>query len=173
MINIYEYLGFDKIEEDTPIENEILLTIPLNEKTIKINANNIDNLGSISSFSNKEDINYINVILGIFFLSLAITFMINVIKILKKIYEKESKYKTELKEILTKYDDIIVEVKKIVNVKDYNLIYVSNFKELLDVHEINKGIINYKETKKNIESIFVIITEDNAWIYKLNNERMP
>lgn len=172
-INIYEYLGFDKIEGDIPIENEILLTIPLNEKTVKINVNNIDALGSISSFSKKEDINYINIILGILFLSLAITFMIDVIKIIKKIYEKESKYKKELKEILTKYDDIIVEVKKIVNVKDYNLIYVSNFKDLLDVYETNKSVINYKETKKNIESIFVIISEDNAWIYKLNNEKMP
>ena len=37
----------------------------------------------------------------------------------------------------------------------------------MDVHNKTNYPISFRETKKNYESIFVIIDYDNAWIYRL------
>ncbi len=168
-INVYEYLSFNKKDEDIPIESTISFEIPLSDEIVKIKANNINNISKIDQFSKKETINYVLMIIGLLFLSLGITFMITVIKIVKKIYMKEKTYKEILKEILTKHDNKIINVKKIVNVKKYNLIYVESFKELLDVYKKYKTPISFKETVKKQEAIFIITNDDNAWIYKLDN----
>ena len=47
------------------------------------------------------------------------------------------------------------------------MIYVSSFSELMDVYNSKNKMISFKEVKRNSESIFVIIDEDDAWIYKL------
>ena len=86
------------------------------------------------------------------------------------IYNKEINYKTKLTEILKKYDDKIVNVKKFYNIKKYNLIYVDSFEELLDVYNTYNSIINYREIKKNEKSIFTVINDKNAWIYVLKEK---
>ena len=48
------------------------------------------------------------------------------------------------------------------------MIYVDNFKDLLDIHNKKDKIISFKEVKRGNESVFLIIDENNAWIYKLN-----
>ena len=168
-INIYEYISFNKKEEDTPIESKISFEIPLSEEIVKIKAKNINNTSKIDGFSNREKMNYLLILIGLILLSLGITFMISVIKTIKKIYSREKNYKEKLKEILTKNNEKIINVKKIVNVKDYNLIYVKSFNELLDVYKQYKTPICFKETIKKQEAIFLIINEDKAWIYKLDN----
>ena len=90
-----------------------------------------------------------------------------IIKELIDISNKESKYNKELKKILKQYNSNIVNIKKFYNKKKYNLIYVDSFDELMDVHNKANYPISFRETKKNYESIFVIIDYDNAWIYRL------
>ena len=54
--------------------------------------------------------------------------------------------------------------------KNYNMIYVDSFSELMDVSIKKNKMISFKEYKKNKESIFVIIDENDAWVYKLISE---
>lgn len=168
-IDIYSYLNFSSIEGDYPLQNSIVMEIPF-EDNPKIIGTNINENNKLSDFSKKEDVNYLNIFLGILCLSFAITFLIQVIKIMIYIYNKEKNYKTKLNEILTKYDNKIVNVKKFYNIKKYNLIYVDSFEELLDVYNTYNSIINYREMKKNEKSIFLIINEKNAWIYVLKEK---
>ena len=51
--------------------------------------------------------------------------------------------------------------------RKYNLIYVDSFKELLDVYDKVDLPISFKEFKKNQKAVFLIIENDNAWIYIL------
>ena len=44
---------------------------------------------------------------------------------------------------------------------------LDSFKELIDVYDKVGMPISFKEIKKNYESIFLIIEEDNAWIYRM------
>ena len=80
----------------------------------------------------------------------------------------ESKYNRELKSILKEYGDIIINVKKFYNKKKYNLIYVNSFRELIDVYDKVGNPISYREIRKNRKSIFLIIDNDNAWIYRMS-----
>ena len=57
------------------------------------------------------------------------------------------------------------------NTKDYNLIYVDSFEELLDVYKRVESPISFKEMDKHKKAIFLIIEEDNAWVYQLINEK--
>ena len=48
------------------------------------------------------------------------------------------------------------------------MIGVDSFDELIDVYNRTNKMISFKETKRGLESIFIIIDEDNAWIYRFN-----
>ncbi len=169
-VNFYEYLGFSSLEDDYPYEPNIILSIPLSDTIFKLNINEINNSSSFSKFSQKEDVNYFLIIIGLIILSLAITFLIQVIRIIKNIYRRELQYQTNLKDILKDYDDIIIKTKSHHLYKEYNLIYVESFKELLEVYNKINQLIIYEETKKHQEGHFIIISKENAWIYKLKNK---
>ena len=85
----------------------------------------------------------------------------------KIIYDRQSKYSRELKRIISKYDDCIVRVKRLYVKKKYNLIYVDSFDELMDIYKKKNKMISFKEIKPGSYALFVIIDDDNAWIYRL------
>ena len=72
---------------------------------------------------------------------------------------------------LKRYLKIIENVNKLYNKKKYNLIYVDSFIELMDVYNRVESPISFKEIEKNKEAIFLIIENDNAWIYRLVNKK--
>ena len=41
----------------------------------------------------------------------------------------------------------------------------------MDVYNKIKSPITYREVKKNMETIFLITDGDNAWIYRMINEK--
>jgi len=94
-----------------------------------------------------------------------------IIKEMIEISNGESKYTKELKHILKEYSEEIVNVDKLYNKKKYNLIYVNSFDELMDVYKRVDSPISYKEIDKNKCAVFVIMEEDNAWIYQLVSDR--
>ena len=160
-----DFFGIDKVVED---EKEIKMIIPLSYDTFKINVINDNNtVDKIYDFSKKEPVNYLLLIIGAFNLSLGISFLALTIRNMVLSYRKTSDYQKELRMILNDYSDIIVEVKRFYNKKKYNLIYVDTFKELMDVYNKVGNPISYREVKKDQEAIFIIIDDDNAWIYRL------
>ena len=113
--------------------------------------------------------NLICLLIGAFCISVALALLVLIIKQFKKIYINQNEYNKKLKKILSKYDDCIVKVKRFYVNKKYNMIYVDSFSELMDVYEKKNKMISFKETKRNSEAIFVIIDDEDAWIYKLKN----
>jgi len=99
---------------------------------------------------------------------LTVTSFIMIVRQFRIIYKMESKYKRKLKSILSKYDENIVKVNKLYVNKKYNMIYVDSFDELMDVYYKKCKMISFKEVKRDSEAIFVIIDNDDAWIYRLD-----
>ena len=166
-INIFESLNFsslDNIYEDNKV---ITINIPLTDDIFKINVNNINDKDSYYEFTSKKGMNIVLIIIGAFCASVALSLFVLVVRQFKYIYVSQNEYNKELDNILSKYDDCIVKVKRFYVNKKYNMIYVDSFSELLDVYEKKNKMISFKEIKRNSESIFVIIDEDDAWIYKL------
>ena len=166
-INILESLNFEGMNNQYEDNKVITINLPLMDEIFKITVNNIDDKESYYEFTSNKTMNIIFILIGTFCLSLSLTSMVMVIRQFKVLYEKQSKYRKEIKRILSKYDECIVKVNRFYVNKKYNMIYVDSFNELMDVYNNKNKLISFKEMKRDSEAIFVIIDEDNAWIYKL------
>lgn len=171
-INILEFFNFDSLNNEYADNKVITINIPLTNDIFKINVNNITDRDSYYEFSNRVSMNILFLIIGAFFLSLALALLVMVIKQFKIIYNRQSKYNRELKRILSKYDDCIVKVKRFYVNRKYNMIYVDSFSELMDVSEKKNKMISFNEVKRDSRAIFVIIDEEDAWIYRLVSDNL-
>lgn len=169
-VNFYEYLGFSSITTDQEHISKIIINIPISDTTFKTKITDLNNNSNFYEYSQKEDVNYFAIIMGIIFLSIAISFLVLVLHTIKSLYHQQQTYKHTLQTILAKYDSIIITTNKFYNIKKYNLIYVNSFKELLEVYEKYHILIIHREITKNKLSIFILIQDDNAWIYYLKNK---
>ena len=137
------------------------------ERYGKIDVTNIDSKNSCYELTSDKAMNLVFLTIGTFCFSVSFALLILVIKQFIVIYNKQNDYHKKLKRILSKYDDLIVRVKRFYVKKKYNLIYLDEFEDLIDVSKKKNRLINFKELKKDSEAIFVIVDEDDAWIYKL------
>ena len=148
------------------------LTIPLSYDTFKINAENENNkIDSYYDFSRKERMNYLLIFIGIFSLSIGLSFLGLTIRNMIIASRKGLSYNKKLTKILNEYSDIIVNVKRFYNKKKYNLIYVDSFDELLSVQQKLGNPISFRETKKGEEAVFLMTEDENAWIYQMKNKK--
>lgn len=160
-----DFFGIDKLTDD---EKEIKMLIPLTYDTFRIDiVNDNNNIDKFYDFSKKEPVNYLLLIIGAFSLSLGISFLALTIRNIVFQYRDEYEYKKRLAKIIREHGDILVNVKKFYSKHKYNLIYVASFEELMDAYRRVVNPISYKEIKKNEETIFLMVDEDNAWIYRL------
>ena len=158
------FVGID----DLSIDNRVVkIIIPLSYDTFKINViNDNDNMDIYYDFSNKQNINYVLLVLGAFCLAIGISFLALIVRNIFVDYHSENNYRRKLRNILEKYGDIIVEIKKFYNKEKYNLIFVNSFEELIDVYNRVGNPISYREIKRDRKAMFVLVDDDNAWIYE-------
>jgi len=171
-INIMEFLNFDNMDNEYADSKVISVNIPLTDDIFKIKVNNIDNVDSYYEFSSNKSMNIVFLVIGAFCLAMTVSSIVMVIRQFIVIYNNQNKYNKEINRILSKYEECIVCVKRFYVNRKYNMIYVSSFDELMDVYDKKNKMISFKETKKDKEAIFVIIDEDDAWIYKLIADEM-
>lgn len=160
-----DFFGNERIIKDA---KEMKLIIPLSYETFKISIqNDNNNVDKYYDFSKKEKINFIFLVIGAFCLSVGISFFALTIRNMINESHDEINYRKELQRIINNNSEILVKVKKFYSKHKYNLIYVASFAELMDAYRRVENPISYKEVKKNEETIFLMIDEDNAWIYRL------
>lgn len=171
VVNIHENLQASGISKVVTDDKLITVKVPLSQDTFRITVDNDNNnINNYYDFSKREKINYMFIIIGAFCASLTISFLALIIRNMVIMYHDKYDYKAQLNKILSEYDDIIVNIKKFYNRKKYNLIYVDTFSELLDVYNSVGNPISFREVKKNKEALFIILDEDNAWVYRLLNK---
>ena len=168
--NVFENLNFkdmDNIKEDSRNLNVI---IPLSYDNFKINVNTNNKSGSYYDFSNNQSVNYLLMVFGAFCLALGISYLGLVIRNMYLSYRTENEYKNKLRKIISENKDVIIRVKRFYNKKKYNLIYVYNFNDLVSMSKKKKLPISYREVRRNTKTIFLLVEDDNAWIYQLIRE---
>lgn len=171
-INIMEFLDFNSLNNEYADNKVISVKIPLTDDIFEIDVKNLNDRDRYYEFTNKVSMNIIMLLIGTFCSSVAISLGILVVRQFILIYNRQSKYTKELKMILSKYDNCIVKVNRLYVNKKYNMIYVDSFSELLDVYDKLGQMISFKEIKRGVEASFVIIDNDNAWIYKLVSDEL-
>lgn len=109
-------------------------------------------------------------VLGVICLLITFILFICLLKVISSYNKKKSKYHKELDRILSTYDSIIVNVDRLKDLSTYNVIEVNSFEELLDAHGEVRMPINYIELEKDTESVFILINNNVAWIYRMKNK---
>ena len=154
-------------EMEIPIESKIMLIqLPLTELTIDASVDTLpaNNVKELSKVINSNRVQIMKTI-GYIYIGAVIVCIILLIYITKK-KKNVNRYESELKKILSTYDSIIVNVKKLPDLKDYKVIDVLTFNELLDAHSEVRMPINYY--RDDIRSYFILLNENTAWRFVMS-----
>jgi len=171
-VNFIESLDINNKLNNNIKNRKININVPITSENLKIDVDNILVKDSYYNFNRHSIMNFVLVTLSMLCFSIAIALLALIIRQFRFINERQKRYSSKVKKILSKYDYCIVKVNKLYVNKKYNMIYVSSFDELLDVYNTRNIMINFKEVKRGMESIFVIIDSNDAWIYRLTTDNL-
>lgn len=160
-------------KKDINKTNKISMDIPLSEQSFGITTD----YKKLESNDIKADINISNIkniylVIGIILLIISLIILINDIINITKYNATHKKYSRELNKILSAYKDILVASKDLIDLDDYKVIDITEFQDLLDVEQELRIPIIYKEVIEEKETWFIIINNDQAWRYVLNNNSL-
>lgn len=163
-------LNYTKFDEVISEQKSMSISIPLSNITYEITGYN-DNLNESNIFSEthgetKIDKGMRNI--GYIMWTIDVLIILITIIFLYKFTNKKSKYDKKLHRILKNYNSVIINVLSLPELEKYNLIYVTDFEELVDLQSELRVPITFMEVTKDFESVFVIIHNSEAWVYILN-----
>lgn len=158
----------DSDENDLQASNTMSLEIPLLQQTINIKPNYVNN-GGDTIYKSAETETEMNVPLLAFGVVLLVGSLIAFKVLVKSLLAvtRKSEYVLALNKILKEYADIIAETHNMPDLEQYDVINIKNFNDLVDVEEELHSPILYFEVKENVESVFVIVNNNNAYKFTL------
>lgn len=156
--------------ETIPLKNKrnLSLSLPLSELAIEgtVNTDDFNKKDSIEKKVRDNNPKFMFCrIVGIISCFVSLLCGILIYKIYKVMILKDY-YNVKLKKILNTYDSIIVNVDNLPDLKNYNVINVSTFDELIDAHSEIRLPINFYEDKK--KSYFVLTNREQAYVYRMD-----
>ena len=171
-LNIYSNIDLANLSADNKqIKDFIELNIPITNTVVQIKQNNND-FKSESINLKKNDITYkeiIYYIIGIIFILLGTFFIIY--NKAKRIRTAEEIYKSNIKNILKDYRELIITMKNKPDLENLNIMYLDLFNDIIDVAEQNqKNIIHYVVDKNKQSNLYVIV-DKYAYIYSVTSKK--
>lgn len=158
-------------DNDINKTDKIILEIPLGVQAFSIKED-YKKQDSNNIYKEEKNTQIGNKLLMIICITISLISTVLFIMLFKAIFniKPKSKYTKQLEKILKNYDQIIVEVETPVREKDYNVILVKNFEEMLDLEEeLRIPIIFYENIYKHI-AIFTITHNDIVYKYVLTHK---
>ena len=151
-------------------DSKTSLIIPLSEQEINIKLDN-KNVDETKQISNEDKIIVKDLSHIILYVILTILIIVVLILLIKKIYlfnnKNMSEYDKHIRKLLIGYDRIIINVKSVPHRKDYNIIEVEDFQELVDARDNTKEPINYHVIKEHEKCEFFVINDNNLYLYEI------
>lgn len=148
------------------------LEIPLTTKTVEITENEgVKNTpGKIVLENNRyENVEYI-LIIGCIFLIIGIVILVRLVRYILDTRSAEKMYEDQLKKILFDYQSYIQKINNKIPYKDYKIIVINSFKELIEMkEEIQSPIFMYNEDDK-MKTTFAMINGNLLFGYVLSAE---
>ena len=154
---------FTNINEEN-IEDTIEIEIPITDTVSNVKENYEAETTKII-YSNNQNFKNIYIVIGTLFLVIAILIVFTMMYRHQKIISMT--YNFKLKSIMKNYEDIIVTVMNVPNIKNLDIMNVINFEDLVDIAIQTQNIIIHFEKLKNKESIFYVLKNDYAYVYTL------
>ena len=169
--NLTIYLQVNKQNDEdsllnSPENSTMYLKIPLTQKAIDIELNYKDINNSSYILKTNESITD-NVVFGVISIIIGIITIIvgvKLFKLLSMLTTNKSYYDKYIEKVLNEYDRFIVETKTGPNLKESNVIKISNFEELLDLRENIKLPIMYYIITNHTKSYFYIKHNNDLYL---------
>lgn len=161
-----DHLGRSFVKSDSleiMIPNEVDTTIRTSDK--------VDNKKIIFT-KTKDDDNELYLVVTLEFLGAIIMFILLIVLILRTINKENDPYQMTLDYILKKYESQIVKLKNVPDLAKMDVLFVSDFKDLVDASYNLDQVINYTEVIKNKASIFVVFNKHSAYVYKVTRQHI-
>ncbi len=158
------------VSYNIPAFSTTSIRIPLSQKSvqIKMTSNEVKENQDKVVLTNEFNItNWFYLLTGIISSIISIIFIIIVIRKLELIRAKKSDYDKSLAKILKEYDRVIVNTKSLPDYKNYCLMKIDSFSELLDVRDNLRLPIMYYSVVKHQKAIFYILHENNLYLFTL------
>ena len=168
-LNVYKKVNSKY--EDIPSSSKLAVTIPLSQKALEIKFNtqeinkNIDRYIPTESLTIKS---YFKLIAGLFLILVSIGILIYTLKMITKYAKTISKYDKFINRILKEYDRLIVETSTFPKEKDYNVLIINRFSELVDVRDNLRTPIMFYTIKEQKTAKFYILHDKNLYLYSVS-----
>lgn len=166
----YNYAVFsNKLSKSIANSKTLKVEIPINDITnIKITEDKDDIRNEFSEL-NKDD-NIVYVIVCLEFLGAIIIFILLIVLIVKRVNGQVSIYQDKLNKILDKYESDLVNLSELPDLTNYDVLFVNDFEDILETARKLKLPINYIEVIKKHEATFMVLQDNQVYVYKLNSK---
>lgn len=165
-LNIIYMATIDGTNRKIKNVDSIELSIPLSRTTMNITENELK--GQQNNLYDEEIVPKNMNKVYVWSLILLIVIIISLFNKDKLILNEKTYYIKIYKKLLKNYSDIIVEVEKMPNLENLDILEIKKFDDLVDAEEELKSPILLYEVSKNKECWFIIINDKYAYRYILN-----
>lgn len=170
-LNMYVNVGGSCEDlKDNKEESVMSLSIPLTTKTMAIDISNnlINSEDNIMQCSKSGSYNFIFIILGIIFGIIDLRLITFTVKYEFKTRTAENIYEKELKKILNNYSSYIQTLGSDFEFKDYQVLKVNTFTDMLEIRDTIRQPILMKENSEKTSAYFVIPSNTKIlYVYRL------
>ena len=170
IIKMYIHIktNYDKFAKAVEKDDVVEVSVPLLSAQVSSNLiSKSEQKDKYEENAKPELVNEPMLFSGVALLILDTMFLLSGISFIFRSQPKKSKYCKLRDGWLEEYDKIIVNVKKMPDIKGKNLISCYNFGELLDAQKILEKPIIYYETVKDQKCTFFILGENDIYEYTL------
>lgn len=159
----------EEFEKSSEKESVMSLSIPLTTKTMAIDiSDNLINNDNNVMLCKKANNNIAPLIFGVIFLILDMILIILTIRYEIKTRTAENIYERELKKILNNYSSYIQTMNSDFEFKDYQLLKIDTFTDMLEIRDTIRQPILMKENNDKTGAYFVIPSNSKIlYVYRL------
>lgn len=151
-------------------ESLISLSIPLTTKTVEIDigSNLINNENNVMQCKTDDANEFLLMFLGILFTMIDFVLIFCIIRYQIKTRTAENIYEKEMKKILNNYSSYIQILNSEFDFKDYQLLKVNTFTDILEIRDTIRQPILLKENKDKTGAYFIIPSNTKIlYVYRL------
>ena len=142
------------------------IKIPLSEKAINIelDSNDINRTSTVLKEKHMSLSNIILLILGVVLIIASLVVAVIIIRILSKIFNKKTAYDKYIQKLLKEYDRLIAEVSTMISLEKKEVIKITKFTELLDIHDNLQLPIMYYSITDHQKAHFYINQDKTVYL---------
>ena len=170
------YFKADRVSSDNSLENvaqenNLLMEIPLSERSVSISMD-YKNINNNSQLVKKKSISIGNIILlliAIGVIGVSIVSLVKLLKLFGVLNDNKTLHDKYVNKIMKQYDRLIVEHFTCPDLNKYNNIKIKDFNELLDMRDNLKSPILYYNAVRHEKSYFYIQNYKDLYLLVIKN----